>query len=80
MFQKEIEEIRTLADKKHNGDLEMAIGDFLGASVEFNSVGGVPSGFEAAVGGIRWEIENTEAADKPVSPKTAGRTPAKLKE
>ena len=80
MQKTEIDEIKSLAEKKHNGNLEMAIGEFLDASVEFRAAGGVPVGFEAAVGGIKWEIEHAVNADTPARPKTTGETQAKSKE
>ena len=80
MQKTEIDEIKSLAEKKHGGNLEMAIGEFLGASVAFTEAGGIPVGFEASVGGIKWEIENTVEADTPARPKSTGKTTAKSKE
>lgn len=63
MLKTEIEQLLALADKKHKGDLDLAIGDFLGESVAFDHAKGVPAGFEAAVNGIRFEVEQYKNAD-----------------
>ena len=57
MKNEEIKQITELAESEFNGDLNFAIGEFLGAGEQFKAAGGVPVGFEAAVGGIRDEIE-----------------------
>lgn len=70
MKKEEREEIRQNAATNHGGNLEAAACDFLDASAEYKTAKGVPVGMEASVGGIVWEIENTDDSLDPASAET----------
>lgn len=71
MKREEREAIRQNAADNHGGNLEAAAADFIDAALEYKQAKGVPVGFEAAIGGIIWELENTDDSQAEASAETA---------
>lgn len=67
------EEIQKLKQSAKNSNLDAEIAKFLGCEIEYRDAGGVPAGFEAAFGGIRWEVE--AAGDEPKKNRQRNRWP-----
>jgi hypothetical protein len=63
MTPKERNEIRELADKKHKGNLDAAVCDWLGLGSEYKSAKGVPNGNAGAVFNIKDELEKYADVD-----------------
>ena len=64
MTPKERNEIRELAAKKHKGNINAAVCDWLGVSAEYKASGNkVPHGNAGAVYNIKDELERYEESD-----------------
>jgi hypothetical protein len=64
MTPKERKEVRELAAKKHKGNLDAAVCDWLGVSSQFRASGNkVPHGNAGAVFNIKDELEKYEEVD-----------------
>ena len=74
MTPKERNEIRELADKKHKGNLDAAVCDWLGLGSEYKSAKGVPNGNAAAVFNIKDELEKYEESDAERDPIQSSKT------
>lgn len=70
MTKEERESVRQNAAENHGGNLEAAAADFIDAALEYKRAKGIPAGFEAGIGGIVWEVENSDDSQAAASAET----------